>query len=813
MRSRRLLFLFVAFYFVFLGGSAYYNLVFPVRVFHHLFVTALLGIWFFRKFRGDGLPNTPLNRPFYAAVIVWGISGLDSLDPRMAFEHLWFGLLQFAIFFVLADLFQRGRSRLVMETQFMLGAVVVLITGMEVASWFLGLGLTPNGAVGWLTSLRAGIIPELPRVALAMNISTLLAAYTAPLITLTIGWALTARRRDYRQALWLLVIGLSITLVLTFSRGGLLSVTTALGALGIMRFVQQPQVVRRISPGLLLGGVLAFSVVTIGVFSISQVRTGGDQIRVDLYRSAVSMLRDYPLTGVGAGMYGRAYRDYRTVGILTRDRLASAHNAYLNTAAESGLLGVAATLFIGVTVLLTWQRVWRQQNTTERKIRHEAAMAALLGAGVHSLVDVFTTGVVTVVMVLLAYSVIGHRRPFDERPQGSRWAAGVALLITLGYGLFFLRVDQAQIHYQRSLRDGSLEAAQQAEQLDPALNLYDLHIAYLLGENAIANPVMIEEAVAAYEHALRLEPSWDTGWINLAALERERGNIDTAINYMERAKAISPVQEPAWIYLAEMKDEASDRATKDVVRDYRSGIHWNEQENGRLPVSGYWLNTYRRLYALKEYLNQPTVNVEWEYRIFAELSPERAATLVKRTPTTAEEFWVSGEYALTVLGNPEQAEDYFTEAIRLNPKHGDYYVSRARATYMTNTDAARRDLDLGRLFGTHFEYPNYVQAWMTDDAEEVNRLLAISLPPRQIPQEFAAVLFGGRQATFDVLETFRPPGPGRRAMEPWYLLAQNYLSTGRQDDARRVYEAILEYAPDETEARQRLAYLVTPTAP
>jgi hypothetical protein len=72
-------------------------------------------------------------------------------------------------------------------------------------------------------------------------------------------------------------------------------------------------------------------------------------------------------------------------------------------------------------------------------------------------------------------------------------------------------------------------------------------------------------------------------------------------------------------------------------------------------------------------------------------------------------------------------------------------------------------------------------------------------------QEFAAVLYGGRIAVFDLFPEMRYPGPGTAAMQPWYLLAQAYLEDGLIDDARDVYESILDYAPDETEANARWA--------
>ena len=112
-----------------------------------------------------------------------------------------------------------------------------------------------------------------------------------------------------------------------------------------------------------------------------------------------------------------------------------------------------------------------------------------------------------------------HRNAIKLDPplRGSRPAALVALIGVLIFGAGMFRSDQAQAAFNASL-SGSLEQAEQAAALDPSLHLYTLQIAYLTGAQSTDNAA----AIAAYQQALDLEPTWDTGWINLAALlERE----------------------------------------------------------------------------------------------------------------------------------------------------------------------------------------------------------------------------------------------------------------------------------------------------
>jgi hypothetical protein len=182
----------------------------------------------------------------------------------------------------------------------------------------------------------------------------------------------------------------------------------------------------------------------------------------------------------------------------------------------------------------------------------------------------------------------------------------------------------------------------------------------------------------------------------------------------------------------------------------------------------------------------------------AELSPDN--------PTTAAEWWVRGQYALDVEQDFFIAMDALDRAIALNRTAGDYYVSRAYAVSLLDSPIPERDLNLAQLLGTRYESVNDVRASFAVGGER-ERLLALAVPPRFIAQNFEGVLFGGRTASFELLPEMRDPGPGTPIMQPWYDLAAIYESDGRIDDARGVNLAILDYAPGEHLARERLAEL------
>ena len=806
---RRSVFILLAFYFVFLGGSSYYFQIFPLRIFHHGLVTILLAWWLLARLRrGQGLPATPLNGLLAVLVGVWLVSGLAGLDWRMSLEHIWFLITHVLIFFVLVDLIQRGKQRLVMETQFLLGAVIVLIGGLQLASWYFGLGITPETRVGWADVIGPGAwLPlALPRLWLGIGVSTWLAAYAAPLAVAAAGWALTTQRRDYRRVLWGLSGALVIVTLLTFSRGGLVALAVSVGVWLFLeaapRVMAEGRLSRRSAPLVaVLVGVVAVGAVGVLLISQNPGRVTGDAKRLDLWASAVEMIRDYPVIGVGTGMFGRGLRSYRDPAVVD-ERLSTAHNIYLNTTAEIGLVGAAVCGLLAVMLLRVWVRQWRAAPTEAARRRLTVVYAALVGVAAQSFFDNFMmTSVVSLFLVLVAYSVAVNT---TSAPAASRLQRGLALaaVIVVGaYGLWFIQIDRAFIHSQRSLRESGEEALQSAlaaVEIDPALRLYSLQRDYLAAE--LAAEADAPAAIAHYEQAVMLEPAWDTGWLNMAALAERRGDINAALGYLEQARAIN-YGNPAWLHWGRLAEQAEAAPEADIIAAYLISL---EQHPDQLPLSDFWGETALRRQAVNEY--SAGLPLDQRYRIAAVHDRATLEALVPDAPESAAEWWVVGEYALTVENDPARALEAFNEAIDRDRLNGDYYASRARVQMESDPQTAARDLNIAELLETRFEYPNAARARLATAPEEIYQWRVLGVPPRIVSQNFEAVLFS-RIAQFDVLPTMRLPGPGRAAMQPWYDIADVYEGEGDIAGAARVYRAILDYAPEETAARAELARL------
>jgi tetratricopeptide (TPR) repeat protein/O-antigen ligase len=808
MRSRRLAFLLLAFYLVLIGGGAYYYQFFAFRVLHHAVASFILIVWAAGRLR-SGLPDTPLNLPIYAVVLVWFIGAVFSLDPRTALENLWFPLTHVGIFFILADLIQRGREKWVFEALFLVAGVVVIIALAQGASWLLGLGITPDTRTGWL---ETGILPPLesPMLYLPMGVSTWLAAWVAPLIIVAAVWGWTAFRRANRVPLWMLAAGLLFVLLGTTSRGGLIALAASAAVFIGLRVLDQAR--KRLDPRLIVGVVgvgalIAGALAAVLLIGQSEARWTGDMLRVNLWRGALAMIQDDPLTGVGAGLFGRAYRLIREP-FNVDNRLGTAHNAYLNGAAENGLLGVIAGGWLAGALIWAW---WRARTRAEggRRLRLDACMAALGGLAAQSLFDSFTmSAMVAPMLALAAYCVVPPGSALD-RPINRRGRIPAAVYVggMAVYALAFIPIDLAHSRHLASLRESSavnaLAAAREAAALDPYLNLYALQAAHLEAIRAVEIGAL-DAAIRALERGTALEPTWDVGWINLGGLYERAGRFDEALSAFDRARQIDSANAGSlnWARLADAHNLASD---EEIIAAYLLAF------NGDLtPTSPFWLETPRRAESLRQFITSPTNRVDLRYRAAAALMPDEIAGVRASfaEPVTAREWWVVGEMALA-SGDAARAVDAFSASIALERGSGDGYVARARAyTALRERAKALDDLRVAELLVTQFENIGATRLALADPADDLRALRARALPLRVIDQNFEGVLFAGRVASFDLLLSVRYPGPSRAVMSPWYDLAADYAASGDIDAAINVYRAILDYAPAQTEALDLLNALV-----
>jgi O-antigen ligase len=107
--------------------------------------------------------------------------------------------------------------------------------------------------------------------------------------------------------------------------------------------------------------------------------------RAHVWLDTVSLVRDHLLFGTGPGTFELAYREYRRPSVLLAIRYA--HNDYLHTLADYGIIGLAIVLS-GVVTFTT--RMWAASKKLKRSLDKTLSygiLGALIAILVHSLVD------------------------------------------------------------------------------------------------------------------------------------------------------------------------------------------------------------------------------------------------------------------------------------------------------------------------------------------------------------------------------------------------------------------------------------------
>jgi O-antigen ligase len=286
----------------------------------------------------------------------------------------------FIVFFLTAQAF-RGRADLVRLVWFLvfLGFAVSLLGIIQ--------HFTAEGKIYWFREVTSGGDPFGPYVN-----RNHFAGFVE--LVLPVGLALLVFRGLHRDAfsmVGLLTVVPLGALILSGSRGGIVSLAFELGVLALLarsrKRPEGPRIAAIAIVGLAAAALIAWLGAGQAIERFSKVRAGDVLLerRTTMFRGALHIFLDHPITGAGLGTLVAVYPRYETG--YDGKVVDHAHNDYVEILAETGILGgLCCAAFLWILFQEARRNFEAEQGHFSRAL-HAAAITAVGGLLLHSFVD------------------------------------------------------------------------------------------------------------------------------------------------------------------------------------------------------------------------------------------------------------------------------------------------------------------------------------------------------------------------------------------------------------------------------------------
>lgn len=304
--------------------------------------------------RSERLAAPPFFWPLVAYAALTLVSAGFSIDPEASFTDSK-QLVLFMLVPLTYDLARGARAHTVLSVVLTIGAASAFVGIVQYAVLnFDDLGQRPVGTLShWMTysgTLMLVICAATARLLYGKS-GRLWAAFVMP--------------------------ALLVALSLTLTRGAWVGVAVGVAVLFLSKDFRLLAVLPIVA---VIGIVLAPQALIDRGKSIFDPTDLTSRDRIAMLQAGVSIVRDYPLTGVGPDQIERIYPNYR-VAEAVKATNPHLHNVPMQIAAERGLPALAVWLWFVVSVILGLLRVLRTSRHRSLAAAALGGVAAMLAAG------------------------------------------------------------------------------------------------------------------------------------------------------------------------------------------------------------------------------------------------------------------------------------------------------------------------------------------------------------------------------------------------------------------------------------------------
>jgi len=316
--------------------------------------------WIYKLARkkSKGVLRTPLDLPIIIFVIIGFISTFNSLILKQSLITM--PVVTVVIFLSYYLVFSN-----ITDKKFLKKFVLAMILGGTIIAYF---GIYERSMEGIKQGYATLINPNI------------LAGYLILIIPIVSSLLFYAPKGSKKALLAFSFITMVICLILTRSRAGWLALV------GAMIFLVIIEKRKRLAIGLTLVLIVVTSILIPSVrtrlVTIFDLNSLVNEERIYGAKSALQMIKDYPLTGIGVNNFYHVYPQYQLPE--AREHLIHAHNIFLQIGAEMGLFGLAVFLWLLIKVFKVG---WKTLKKIKEGDYLRALVIGLLGSLVAFLVN------------------------------------------------------------------------------------------------------------------------------------------------------------------------------------------------------------------------------------------------------------------------------------------------------------------------------------------------------------------------------------------------------------------------------------------
>ncbi len=567
------------------GGSGKLE-VSLVRVVYDGMAVAVLVPWLLvAAFRRDWLPSSLLLPALLAVLAAFAISTITSRAPRLSAEMFGYAVLLAEGYLLLVIIMRRPRMRAHFERLAVVLCILVCVQYLlQVfqswqALWTIAGHLT-------IPPLR----PERPDLSLGSPNPIATFVLISGAFVLATG---PVRGRGRWVASASLVALVAVTTLITGSRGAWLGGAAALGACGLAAALAVPAARTRATAFLrtrprlaVLGlGLAALGVVGGVVVSSGRLTLNDGGAREAFASASLRMFQSSPVVGVGPGVW-QVLRASHETAMQPDQYIPHAHNIYLQTLAEFGVVGVLAGLVVAGSLIALILAAIRSGDDGRRRVGLATLFAVVVLAG-QQLVDMLMNVPALLLAAALPLAWLDATAP-DHGAEPAPAAAGFLLrggapgfrarlsmvgltALTLVIAVGLVRIEAIATGASRGV--SAADAGRWAEAVGPALEAAisdpEVNSYWFMAGVAAANAGDLATAADALERSARAD-DYPFAWLDLAAVRWRLGDVTGARAALTSAERLGLQRVSVAVAAGWLRWQLGDRTA--AISDYAAAV-------------------------------------------------------------------------------------------------------------------------------------------------------------------------------------------------------------------------------------------------